>query len=128
MIRVCHPEAVDCDSKTIEDLTMKTIEDLALDESTPASAIQRLLTAEKYEKVIFRSYGILTSSQRCLVDCRVDQDINEFANKIYSQLMSKVRTSINHCCNVIGIPGVIGDSFDITQAHIALISRMDTKK
>lgn len=110
MIRFCHPEAVDCDSKTIEGLTMKTIEDLILDES------------------IFQLDSILTSSQRCLVDCRVDQDINEFANKIYSQLMSQVRTSINHWCNVIGVPRVICDSFDIPQAHIALISRMDTKK
>ena len=27
MIRSCHPETVDCDTKTIEDLTMKTIQD-----------------------------------------------------------------------------------------------------
>lgn len=110
MIRVYHAEAKDCDSKTIEDLTIKTIEDLVLEES------------------IFRSDCILTSSQRCLVDYHVDQDINKFANKIYSQLMSKVRTSINHWCNVIGVPRVICNSFDIPQANISLISRMDTKK
>jgi len=110
MIRFCHPEAVDCDSKTIEGLTMKIIEDLILDES------------------IFRPDRILMSSQRCLVDCRVDQDINEFANKIYSQLMSQLRTSINDWCNVIGVPRVKCDSLDIPQAHISLISRMDTKR
>jgi|694.fasta_scaffold50185_4 hypothetical protein len=110
MIRFCHPEAVDCDTKTIEGLTMKTIEDLVLNEN------------------IFRADYILASSQKCLADCRVDQNINEFSNKIYSQLMTQVRTSINDWCNVIGVPRVMCDSFDIPQAHIALISRMDTKK
>ena len=110
MIRSCHPETADCDTKTIEDLTMKTIEDLILDEN------------------VFQAGCILASSQRTLADCRVDQDISEFSNKIYIQLMAQVRTSINHWCNVIGVPRVICDSFDIPQAQITLISRMDTSK
>ena len=110
MIRSCHLEAVDCDTKTIEDLLMRTIEDLVLDES------------------IFRGGSILSSSQTCLADCRVDQDINEFSSKIHSQLMTRVRASINQWCTVLGVPRVICDSFDIPQAGITLISRMDESK
>ena len=84
MIRSCHPEAVDCDANTIEDLLMRTIEDLILDES------------------VFRGGSILSSSQKCLADCSVDQDINELSSKIHSQLMTRVRASINQWCTVLG--------------------------
>jgi hypothetical protein len=110
MIRSCHLEAADCDTKTIEDLITDTIQDLVLDES------------------IFKGGCILSSSQKHLADCRVDQDINEFSKKIHSQLMTKVRASINQWCTVLGVPRVMCDSFDIPQANITLVSRMDERK
>lgn len=110
MIRSCHPEAVDCDPNTIEDLLMRTIEDLILDES------------------VFRGGSILSSSQKCLADCSVDQDINELSSKIHSQLMTRVRASINQWCTVLGVPRLICYSFDIPQAGLTLISRMDECK
>lgn len=110
MIRACHPEAIDCDTKTIEDLLMRTIEDLVLDES------------------VFRGGSILSSSQKYLADGRVDQDMNKLSSKIHSQLMTRVRASINQWCNVLGVPRMICDSFDIPQAGITLISRMDESK
>lgn len=110
MVRSCHLEAVDCDTNTIEDLIMKTIQDLVLDES------------------IFKSGCILSSSQKCLADCRGDQDINEFSSKIHIQLIRRVRASINQWCTVLGVPRVMCDSFDIPQADIMLISRMDKSK
>jgi hypothetical protein len=110
MIRSCHLEAVDCDTETIEDLIMNTIQDLVLDES------------------IFKGEYILSSSQKCLADCRADQDINEFSSKIHSQLMTRVRAIINQWCTVLGVPRVMCESFDIPQAGITLISRMDESK
>lgn len=65
---------------------------------------------------------------KVLADCRVDQDINEFSKKIHSQLMTRVRASINQWCTVLGVPRVMCGSFDIPQADITLVSRMDERK
>lgn len=110
MIRSCHPEAADCDTKTIEGLITNTIQDLVLDES------------------IFKGGCFLSSSQKCLAECRVDQNINDFSIKIHSQLMTRVRASINQWCTVLGVPRLMCDSFDIPQADITLVSRMDESK
>lgn len=110
MIRSCHPEAVDCDTETIEDLIPRTIQGLIFDES------------------IFKSEYILTASQKSLADCRADKDINELSSKIHGHLMSRVRASINQWCTVLGVPRAMSESFDIPQVGISLISRMDERK
>jgi hypothetical protein len=110
MIRSCHRETVDCDNETIEGLILDTIQDLVLNES------------------IFKRECIFSSSQKCLADCRTDQNINEFSNKIHDQLMIGVHASISQWCTVLGVPRVMCESFDIPQAGITLISRMDESK
>jgi hypothetical protein len=110
MIRSCHPEAVDCDTDTIEDLIPRTVQDLILDQR------------------VFNIESIISASQNCLADCRADANINQFSEIIYTHLMARVRTSIGQWCTVMGVPRVICESFEILQTGLSLISRTDKEK
>jgi hypothetical protein len=110
MIRACHSEAADCDTETIAKLIPSTIQDLVFD------------------KTIFDSNLILTASKKTLADCRADEDIALYSNKVYDRLIERVRSSMSEWCTVLGVPRVICKSFDIPQAGITLASRMDGKK
>lgn len=110
MIRTCHPEAADCDTETIVKLILSTIQDLVFD------------------KAIFDGNLVLTASKRTLYDCRADEDIALYSNKVYDRLIEQVRSSMSKWCTVLGVPRVICKSFDIPQAGITLASRMDGEK
>jgi len=110
MIRSHHPEAADCDTDTIKGLISRSIQDLILD------------------KNVFIIESIFSANHKWLSDCRADVDINQFSGKIYAHLMARVHTSINQWCTTLGVPRVMCESFDIPQASLSLISRMDTEK
>lgn len=110
MIHACHPEAADCDTETIIKLIPSTIQGLVFDNG------------------IFDSKLILYASRKTLADCRADDDIVLFSNKVYDHLIERVRSSMSEWCTVLGVPRVVCESFDIPQAGITLVSRMDSEK
>jgi hypothetical protein len=110
LIQILHPEAADCDADTIEDLVERNIADLTLDHS------------------VFNINLIFSALRNCLADCRVDKDINHFAEKLYAHMMARIRASINQWCTVLGVPRLLCKSFDIPQIGLSLVSRMDTRQ